>query len=221
MFLLVFFLCVTSTVLYGIARLQHHVLSMHCRSWRIPCVYSLRRFVSRADQDVQIARDWLKTLNAKTVPRHICEVSFSRSSGPGGQNVNKSVQLHLMINSMLIGSRVNSKATLRVPLDALLPMIPRLIHQPLRESRYLADRSQSLVIQADEERKQTNNVESCYDKLLHLLQDSAKAAIPGETSREQRERVHKLQRASNEGRIKAKKQHSDKKNSRRGSKHDD
>lgn len=88
--------------------------------------------------------------------------------------------------------RVNSKATLRVPLDTLLPLVPRLIHQPLKDSRYAADRSQSLVIQADEERKQSNNVASCYDKLLHLLQDSAKAAIPGETSRDQRDRVHKL-----------------------------
>jgi hypothetical protein len=65
------------------------VCLMHYRSWRINL--SFRRFASRADQDVQIARDWLKSLNAKTVPRHICEVSFSRSSGPGGQNVNKSV----------------------------------------------------------------------------------------------------------------------------------
>jgi hypothetical protein len=65
---------------------------MHYRSWRIHnLALSCRTFVSRADQDVQIARDWLKSLNSKTVPRHICEVSFSRSSGPGGQNVNKSV----------------------------------------------------------------------------------------------------------------------------------
>lgn len=60
------------------------------RSWRIHLL-SLRTFVSRSDQEVKIARDWLKTLDSKTVPRHICEISFSRSSGPGGQNVNKSV----------------------------------------------------------------------------------------------------------------------------------
>ncbi|KAJ5326770.1 Peptide chain release factor class I/class II [Penicillium brevicompactum] len=180
---------------------------MHCRSWRIQSLFPrfLRGFASQTDQDVQVARDWLKTLNSKTVPRHICEVSFSRSSGPGGQNVNK----------------VNSKATLKVPLGSLLPLVPRLLHQPLRDSRYHADRSQSLVIQADEERKQSNNVESCYDKLFQLLQTSAKAVIPGETTREQRDRVHKLQRAQNEGRIKAKKQHSEKKSSRRGSKYDD
>ncbi|KGO70406.1 Peptide chain release factor class I/class II [Penicillium italicum] len=178
---------------------------MYCQ-WRIQCFrVPLRRFASQADQDVQLARDWLKTLNSKTIPRNICEVSFSRSSGPGGQNVNK----------------VNSKATLKVPFNALLPLVPRLIHHPLRASRYAAERTQCLVIQSDEERKQSNNVESCYDKLYQLLQSSAKEVIPGETSQAQRNRVQKLQRAQNEGRIKDKKQHSDKKSSRRGSKYDD
>ncbi|KAJ5978685.1 hypothetical protein N7501_002027 [Penicillium viridicatum] len=179
---------------------QSRIQSLRALPLRIP----LRRFASQ-DQDVQIARDWLKTLNSKTIPRNICEVSFSRSSGPGGQNVNK----------------VNSKATLKVPLDALLPLVPRLIHHPLRASRYAAERTQCLVIQSDEERKQSNNVESCYDKLYQLLQSSAKEAIPGETSQAQRNRVQKLQKAQNEGRIKDKKQHSDKKSSRRGSKYDD
>ncbi|KAJ5410748.1 uncharacterized protein N7487_005107 [Penicillium crustosum] len=183
---------------------------MYCQ-WRIqslralPLRLSLRRFASQADQDVQTARDWLKTLNSKTIPPNICEVSFSRSSGPGGQNVNK----------------VNSKATLKVPLDALLPLVPRLIHHSLRASRYATERTQCLVIQSDEERKQSNNVESCYDKLYQLLQSSAKEVIPGETSQAQRNRVQKLQKAQNEGRIKDKKQHSDKKSSRRGSKYDD
>ncbi|KAJ5773572.1 hypothetical protein N7457_008468 [Penicillium paradoxum] len=175
---------------------------------RIHCLRgltSIRRFASEGQQDLQLARDWLKALNSKTIPRNICEVSFSRSSGPGGQNVNK----------------VNSKATLKVPLESLLPLVPRLIHQSLRTSRYAAERAQCLVIQSDEERKQSNNVESCFDKLYQLLQSSAKEVIPGETSQAQRTRVQKLQRAQNESRIKDKKQHSDKKSSRRGSKYDD
>lgn len=35
------------------------------------------------------ARQWLRSFDSKTIPRSVCEVSFSRSSGPGGQNVNK------------------------------------------------------------------------------------------------------------------------------------
>jgi hypothetical protein len=57
---------------------------------------SLRKFASRsngsADLDLELARSWLKDLHPNTIPRHIAHLSFSRSSGPGGQNVNKSVQ---------------------------------------------------------------------------------------------------------------------------------
>ena len=42
------------------------------------------------DEDHQEARAWLARFNAtNTIPKNICEVTFSRSSGPGGQNVNK------------------------------------------------------------------------------------------------------------------------------------
>ncbi|PWY92561.1 hypothetical protein BO70DRAFT_391956 [Aspergillus heteromorphus CBS 117.55] len=154
-----------------------------------------------AAEDLTAARDWVARLNANTIPRDIAEISFSRSSGPGGQNVNK----------------VNSKATLRIPLHSLLPLVPRFLHPALLATRYVAARTQSLVIQSDESRKQTANVESCYDKLHQLLRSVAEDNIPGETSQEQRDHVRKLQKAANESRIKSKKMHSSKKSNRRGS----
>ncbi|KAJ5924582.1 hypothetical protein N7466_008769 [Penicillium verhagenii] len=174
----------------------------------------LRRFASTkgsSDQDFELARKWLKTLDSQTVPRQVGELSFSRSSGPGGQNVNKA-------NS---GGRVNTKATLKVPFAALLPLVPRLLHPKLQASRFAAERSQALVFHSDESRKQASNVDSCFDKLHQLLESSAKAVIPGETSPEQKDRVHKLQRAQNESRLKSKKFQSDKKSNRRGNKYDD
>jgi peptidyl-tRNA hydrolase ICT1 len=39
--------------------------------------------------ELQAARKWLAQLHAETIPKSIGELSFSRSSGPGGQNVNK------------------------------------------------------------------------------------------------------------------------------------
>ncbi|OKO96986.1 hypothetical protein PENSUB_10389 [Penicillium subrubescens] len=38
--------------------------------------------------DVELARKWLKAFESgvKSIPRHVGQVSFSRSSGPGGQN---------------------------------------------------------------------------------------------------------------------------------------
>ncbi|KAJ5094415.1 hypothetical protein N7456_010276 [Penicillium angulare] len=139
----------------------------------------LRRWASTkgsSDHDLELARTWLKTFTSKSIPRQIGEVSFSRSSGPGGQNVNK----------------VNSKATLKIFWANLLPLVPRLLHPQLRASRYASDRSQALVIQSDESRNQASNVDACFDKLHLLLESSAKAVIPGETSPEQQARVQKL-----------------------------
>ena len=50
---------------------------------------SLRRAHTASDDELRAARTWLAQLTADTIPRSICAVSFSRSSGPGGQNVNK------------------------------------------------------------------------------------------------------------------------------------
>ncbi|PYI07487.1 peptidyl-tRNA hydrolase domain protein [Aspergillus sclerotiicarbonarius CBS 121057] len=149
-----------------------------------------------SEDDLTAAREWVTKLNSKalTIPRDICEFSFSRSSGPGGQNVNKSVSASSRVISPLI-----------------------VLHSPLLASRYVAARTQSLVIQSDESRRQTDNLESCYDKLHQLLKSLAEDNIPGETSQEQRDRVQRLKKAANEARIKSKKMHSSKKSSRQGS----
>lgn len=81
---------------------------------------------------------------------------------------------------------------MKVPLQSLLPLVPRILHPHLRSSRYYADRTQMLVIQSEESRKQAANVESCYEKLHRLLKTTAEDVIPGETSEEQREKVQKL-----------------------------
>ncbi|EEB96609.1 hypothetical protein MPER_04231, partial [Moniliophthora perniciosa FA553] len=53
-------------------------------------------------EDSSKARAWINQFKDKSIPRNIVELSFSRSSGPGGQNVNK----------------VNTKATLRCSVSA-------------------------------------------------------------------------------------------------------
>lgn len=75
-------------------------ISTHClhlpptaRPWL--AVASIRRFASgksrtnAREEDLQAARKWLDQLHADTIPKSIGELTFSRSSGPGGQNVNK------------------------------------------------------------------------------------------------------------------------------------
>ena len=49
---------------------------------------------SASDDELKVARKWLAELHAEAIPlQSIGELSFSRSSGPGGQNVNKYDQL--------------------------------------------------------------------------------------------------------------------------------
>ncbi|KAJ5692983.1 hypothetical protein N7462_002406 [Penicillium macrosclerotiorum] len=196
--------------------------------WRSCALRSIRwirpfpfgpRWASRTgssdQQELELARRWLKNFDSNSIPRQVGELSFSRSSGPGGQNTVGAPASRNPPN------RVNSKATLKVPLVELFPLVPRLLHSPLRTSRFVSERSQTLVIQSDESRQQSINVDSCYTKLYQLLVRSAKEVIPGETSKEQKDRVHNLQRAQNEARLKDKKFHSSKKSNRRGNKYDD
>ncbi|QDS77856.1 hypothetical protein FKW77_000143 [Venturia effusa] len=128
------------------------------------------------EDDVQKCRLWLSQHDPKTFPRSIGTLSYSRSSGPGGQNVNK----------------VSSKATLRVPANDLLKDLPILMHEPLRASRYYAKASNNLVIQADDSRKQADNAERCWERFHQLLKETAGKAVPGITSDYQKSKVKSL-----------------------------
>lgn len=148
--------------------------------------------------DYAVAREWFGKPNSLQSLHDVGDLSYSRSSGPGGQNVNK----------------VNSKAQLRVPVDRLFPLIPSVLHKGILSSRYYAHNSSSLVIQADDSRKQQANKDTCYRKLNELIIDVYKHAVPGVTPQEQKDKVEKLQKAENEARLKRKKIHSSKKQHR-------
>lgn len=79
--------------------------------------------------------------------------TFSRSSGPGGQNVNK----------------VNSRATLTVPMQALDAVLPPYAVRRLEvvAARYVT--SQALQISAGDSRSQIANRRACLDRLREVL----------------------------------------------------
>lgn len=91
-----------------------------------------------------------------------------------------------------MNQRVNSKATLRVPLDALLQHVPTAIHGELSRSRYVAEKSNTIVVQADDSRKQNDNAHNCYRRLYEAIVQAGHQAIPSETSTEQVKRVKDL-----------------------------
>lgn len=145
-----------------------------------------------SEEEQKAARTWLASYNPGTIPRSLCDMSFSRSSGPGGQNVNKYDGPRHIYSYSLTLTRTNSKATLRLSLKDLLPLIPSLFHEQLRSSRYYAERSDALIIQADGSRRQTDNVQECHNKLEDLLMTVGRHVVRGESTPSQIAKVKRL-----------------------------
>lgn len=87
---------------------------------------------------------------------------------------------------------------------------------PIMSSRYHAAKSGDIVIQADDSRKQNDNVNACFRKLHEMIVQAGRDTVPGETTPEQIKRVEQLQKAEAASRRKMKEFQSKKKGARRG-----
>jgi ribosome-associated protein len=123
------------------------------------------------------------------IPEEQLEWSFARSSGPGGQNVNK----------------VNSKATLRWTPSPDLLSVGAWKRFERNAKRYFTKEG-DVVIQSQEHRDQLQNVQACRQKLEFLIKSSLtppKRRVPTKPTKASRQR-----------RLNEKRQVSDKKKSR-------
>ncbi|OAD71893.1 hypothetical protein PHYBLDRAFT_169808 [Phycomyces blakesleeanus NRRL 1555(-)] len=156
----------------------------------------LQRFYSSSSGSIwpyAKATEWIKRLSKATIPPKQLQLSFSRSSGPGGQNVNKG----------MYENHISTKVTLRLALQSA-DWIPAYAKDKLASTK-----TGDLIITSDRTRSQAKNVEDCYDKLLSQLRLAV--AVPKEADSETLARVKHLQQLEDTRRKDVKKRQSDKK----------
>ncbi|QLQ80868.1 hypothetical protein HG537_0E02230 [Torulaspora globosa] len=165
-------------------------------------LFSLKRAFSislysgdKNSESVELAKQWLSKLNVDSVPLKLFSVRYDRSSGPGGQNVNK----------------VNSKCTLVLYNFSSCSWIPEVVRDQLKEKnmRYYAKGSDSLVIQSDESRSREINKQICVGKLVNEIKKTCRFAR--KASEETLEKWDIIKDKANERRMRKKKFNSDKK----------
>ncbi|KAJ6553552.1 RF-1 domain-containing protein [Mycena vulgaris] len=129
-------------------------------------------------EETALARAWVAKFRAVPIPKAAVEFSFSRSSGPGGQNVNK----------------VNTKATLRCRIDE--DWVPLWASAQLKRSPHYVSSSQSIQITSTVHRSQSQNVDECLSKFHAVLVEAASSELKNEPSEAQRRRVEGLMKAA-------------------------
>ncbi|KAG8836593.1 hypothetical protein FRB91_008575 [Serendipita sp. 411] len=123
------------------------------------------------------AKRWIADFRGhKSIKREDTEVTFARSSGPGGQHVNTT----------------NSKAVVKLPLKS--PQIPSWARDALRQSPSYVRSSDSLQTSSMTSRTQGANLDECLSKLHSIILKAATESVPTLPSVEQQERVKEFQK---------------------------
>jgi ribosome-associated protein len=126
-----------------------------------------------------------------SVAESAVRLQYSRSSGPGGQNVNK----------------VNTRVQLWAPLGAIVGMSERAVERLRRIAPSRVTAEGEIYIEADVERTQEGNRQAVFDRLRMLVAQAIKEP--------KRRRKTKVSRAAKAKRVNAKRQRGEVKAKRR------
>lgn len=119
------------------------------------------------------------SLDDIVIPREKLEIKFARSSGPGGQNVNK----------------VNSKAEVRFRVDSADWLGPDVKKRFIELHKNYMNNFGEVIVTSQVGRDQTQNLEDAISKLRHMVylasipEKERKNEIPPETETELKKRI--------------------------------
>jgi len=152
-----------------------------------------------APQEISRAQTWLQEFKPSQIPVDEFDISYSRSSGAGGQKVNKT----------------SSKATVALePHKWLNPYycswIPKpVLHQIKSKKIRYETKSGGILIQSDLTRSRETNTDECFRKLLHEIK--ANTFFEAEASEEDKKKWEEIKADTKEKRLYKKKKQSEKK----------
>lgn len=127
----------------------------------------------------------LRISRSVAIPLAEFDVEYTRSSGPGGQNVNK----------------VSSKARLRWPVAAS-PSLPEAVKERFLERyRSRLTNENELILTAQRSRDQRRNYEACLERLREMIREVLRPPTPRKPT--------KPTKASKRRRVQAKRQRSE------------
>jgi peptidyl-tRNA hydrolase ICT1 len=92
----------------------------------------------------------------------------------------------------LIGNRTESKATTVWPVKDLQAVLPKLMHDAVRGSKYYTAGNDSWTIQAQTHRSRSANLDENEQKLTEEVERIYESSVPGETSDEKKDKHRNL-----------------------------
>ncbi|KAH7549549.1 hypothetical protein JRO89_XS13G0048700 [Xanthoceras sorbifolium] len=156
--------------------------------------------LSQVHQLLQQAEERASSAGNEPVPKitldHV-NVSFARSGGPGGQNVNK----------------VNTKVDMRFNVKNAYWLSDRIRERIMQLEKNRINKDGEIVISSTKTRTQKGNIEDALAKLQAII--DAASYVPPPPTEEQKKKIAKLAAIGEQNRLKSKKALSDKKAFRR------